>query len=506
VDVENIFPAAAAPTLERFRSWHTQRAGSVYAESVFERRLSELDRIEERLIARIDREQARFASTTLTLTPQAEAEAPGSEAGEMVSMEFMAFRDRSSERSLLQRIIQARSSIERLIKLDSSSGGREVFRQFAYHAGVARPAPGEPGDIAAPEGFGGARTSSGDVGGDAAYPAERNVAALISEVIERSVAEIAGIEAAELALDGGGLELLDARIPGEPLGRGEGDDAAGEKLKSELDEYDRRNREIAKNLAERASGKIRENASKELQAQEAASRTAIDALAGLDNSDKLLKELREAAPPKGGGRMAPEVNLLLASLPPERREVYERLLYHARQGEPGEDGGVRSVSLAELNAEIADATREAAETETRRIEREIRSGTEILRDRIVRTIEQTGQARRDERAVSRVWPRGAPRMLHRREEAPGLPEAGLARPGTAAATLAKELTIRETSTKEEHIGSESIRAVRETQAKSLRDIDDAISKALAGQIRSIESRIYSGVERKLDIERARRGK
>jgi hypothetical protein len=281
-----------------------------------------------------------------------------------------------------------------------------------------------------------------------------------------------------------------------------------ERMRADLDEYDRRNKEIARRLAERAEAAARrETAKAEPQAPASRNRAAVEALAGLENSEKLLRDLRDAGTPRAGGRTTPELTLILSSLPPERREIYERLLLGTPQTTPGEGDGVRSVSIAELNAEIAAAAREAAGAEADRIEREIRDGAEILRDRIERTIDRTERMRRGGQAGGRLPPRETPRLFHRRETQPGLPESGLARPpaGDAVRTNREEM-VRESVTREERIDTEINRIVRETETKSMRDIDAAISRALSGRMRAMESRIYSGVERKLDIERARRGK
>ncbi|MDR2163094.1 MAG: hypothetical protein LBO70_04035 [Clostridiales Family XIII bacterium] len=600
VDVSHVFPVAAGPTLERFRSWHSERVVGVFVERIFERRLSELDRLEEKLLSRIETERAILPPPAMVLREDADSYG---ERSESALTERIEIRDESHYIRMFSHIKKGRSRIERLMKLAGSATGRDMFRQFIKHTDMSETSSREIREVAMIDHSpgGGRAVGDGEASGDL-YRPESNLSELIFDLIERSTAEPIGIEAdggldtdrvAELYLaqlagadeeaEGtlgerlkAGLDEYDrknkeiaeklANKAETPSGEAETEKpqapdverrtaiealagledserllmelretdakekrerpapeltllaqladtdeevgaAIGERLKTDLDEYDRRNKELARKLAESTQDGPRRYTSEGPQPPGSENRMAIEALAGLEDSGKLLKELREADSTEKRERVAPKLTHLLSSLPPERREIYERLLSETQGMAGGEDGVLRPVSLPELNAEILAAVREHTEAGVHSIEKEIKGGVEVLRDHVARTIERTEIPLRGRKAGDSAHPYEAPRLLHRQEGPAGLSADGLARPESAESVRTdREVTIRENIVREEQLGTEINRAVKDMEVKALRDIDSAISRALAGQMRMIESRIYSGVERKLDMERARRGK
>ncbi|MDR2156404.1 MAG: hypothetical protein LBO81_01285, partial [Clostridiales Family XIII bacterium] len=284
VDVAQIFPTATASTLERFRSWHTERIGTVRAERVFERRLSELDRLEERLFARMREERLSVDSSSLTFLVDTRAEITPDESGED---ESSALWRESHYRSMLSRIRQERDHIERLTQLVGSSESADAIEQFLERVRVSDPASRRIEEIA--------RMNLLPLEDRA--PAESSAAAaarlrradgdardFLLEVIERGMSGLSGAEDAGSAETRQEAELYVAR-PEET--EEERDIALEARLKADLDAYDRRNKEIAQQFAERAERARHRSAAGDAQRPDAGKRTAIEALAGLDDSGKL---------------------------------------------------------------------------------------------------------------------------------------------------------------------------------------------------------------------------
>jgi hypothetical protein len=572
VDVSHVFPAAAARTLERFRSWHTERGGSVYAERMFESSLQSLDRLEERILAQISGEIG-YAASPARIMHEGDTEHAVSEDAVAGEPELP---DMGRYFNIFRNIKQERFNIEQLIGLAKSPKGYETIRQILSRAHtseisrtegaktttihyllnelrtvmssggeeggrIGRVGGADTGDepqtelrmpdrddemiraflenVQTTEIFGreipeterihpvpdetrAAKDESGDA--QAAQGTARDMNEIISEAIERGAAEITLIDATEPDR----TEMIAATYNiSETVDDAEAEQTSRENLKATLDEYDRRNKEIAQKLAERAEAMKRDK-TKALQESDVEKRGAREALEGLADTEKFLKDLREAneVTQKSGQPASPELTLLLSSVAPEYREIYERILFDLPGAMQDESSGIRSAGIVDLNADLA-AAREHNAAELQHLEREVRGETEILRERVERTIEREAPTRRTGRAKGYPFPREPVRLRHRQQDESALPDGMMAGQSPVAAERTnREVTVKNIVTHDNVIETEINRAVRDIEAKSARDIENVISKALSEQMRMMESRIYSGVERKLDLERARRGK
>ncbi|MDR1029175.1 MAG: hypothetical protein LBL63_07125 [Clostridiales Family XIII bacterium] len=593
---------AARRALEEIRTRDAERARETYAEHISSYKLSELDRLEERLLTRMAEEGAPFAPTDLTFpetadtttdsggTPEKkpaarrrgrprkdEAPAPQGEtpraskrvrAQDKERMRDTTHTERVSESNrseserveehlrtrtrtdgagvsfvpaervlaggeapggpepggtpvaeeasrratryfdMLSRVSLERREIERSIERIRSMTDKESSRVFTdrilsaemFGRTARETARIEP----AKDRSGAAKAASGEPGGAPIAQSDlRTVDDLLSDAIKRGAEGFALGERAEFP----GIETT------LPIGReesermdGETDEARSERLKAELDAYDRKNKEAARLLAERADRMKREETTPR-GASGAGNRAAAEALGGLDDPERFLKELKEAAPEGRGERVAPqELTLLLSSVAPEYREIYERLLSDMREGEREGAGGIRPVSLPDFNAEIAASAREHSAAEIHHIERELRAETKESIERTERVIERAAPARGARAGEGARIPEPL-HLFHRPAPSPAGAEAAPAPPPAGDVSRTSDVTtVREIVNRDDRIDTEVNRAIREVRVNNMREIDAAIDKALHDRMRMIEGRVYSGVERKLDMERARRGK
>ncbi|MDR1292745.1 MAG: hypothetical protein LBJ91_05055 [Clostridiales Family XIII bacterium] len=478
VDLSRALPDAARITLERLKSHYAERGYATSTERLFESRLAELDAYESSVIRQLVSETERFMPAERLLLAEAEkgrVDARGTKAGSKeYTKAVRAFHEAQSE------IQRERERIERIVRQSAAPGGGEMLRIFTERAQGApareRPYGDVPDMIESVTGFipGGADLSPEEM----IHP--REATALREE--EGTAGE---------AVSGGGAAAAGG------LARG---------LKEEMDAYDRRNKEAARALEERIRS-LRANAA--TPGEDERRRSAREALEALDEPEKLMNALLEGRPDAargGAGARPPALMLLLEAASPGERALYERVINYVQGAGALAGGAVRPVSPPAFNAEITEI-RERDAAEMRHIEREYAERGEFVRERLERVAERERTAPpRGERAYAGHPRRGAP-MVHRQQEQTGLSDEDRARiAAEIGGHTRSEVTTRETILREQMNETEINRAVREAEAKKADDIGEMINRALAVQMNTIAGRVYHQVERRLTMERARRGK
>ncbi|MDR3363785.1 MAG: hypothetical protein LBS91_02365 [Clostridiales Family XIII bacterium] len=548
VELHELLSASAGRTLERMRVWQRETGlRTQQALRVFERRLSALDRREERV-------WERFASSVLahadaaariTDTEQIRTEFHETERGE--SRILSAFR--RFERAI-QKVVRERREIETVTRKAAAMRG-DAF--FALLSSVYEGAP--QGESAARTAERTLRLLSERVlrtegGGEdeAISPAERHFLSVLAqeggggafgetpvlpmpqESRPDTPEAAAGTDAiAEIA------EALREYLPKPPLqrpgaaagaerllaageaadvpqaeGAGQAADAEGaplqrRDLKETLDEYDRRNKEAAQRITERAL-RVRDGSG---DGPAGGSGRGPEAGAP-DEADILIRNLIEEARVRGRDLpLPPELILLLAEAEPQRREVYEKALLYIRDPERAqEEEKIRRLSIPEFNTE-AERVRDRAQAEMQHLEAEERTVRETILKETERTIERTQQGAMAKHArPAAPWPAGPAPRFHRQSDPWGEPPGASAEAAAAEAAprMEQEVHRQETVVREAFSETEVNRVVRETQARSAEEIADLLNHALSQQIGAISSRVYTQVERRLRLERARRGK
>jgi hypothetical protein len=353
------------------------------------------------------------------------------------------------------------------------------------------------------------RTAGEDVSGLPAGRTQADAALTeIAEVLLRSGEEAAeAAAAAGVAIgieDTGGVSVRMTGVEQQPETMSE-----DERFKAELDAVDRRNKEAAQRLKERADELKKEVPPPKPAEDTRSRRTAQDALLILNDPGKLSELLQEdSQAARDGDRIQPaELTLLLSELSPEYRTFYEQLLADIN-GSPYEgESGIKKASLPDFNETVRAAQREREITEMQHTERELLRVSEQLTEQTIRTTFRTDQSakifgqRPYEDRPAQV------RLLHKEQIFTDMPPADVQQTAEVQGEqIQRQVTIEDHIYESREIETEINRVVKEAQAQSASEISSMIDRALAAQLGTISGQVYSNVERRLDMERSRRGK
>ena len=281
----------------------------------------------------------------------------------------------------------------------------------------------------------------------------------------------------------------------------EAEELAPEVLEEAIREIDRQNRAILKSLPPES----RKSEPTPLPAPDFR-RTLKDSLRALSEPEALLREITEKRRAEESAPLAltHREEMLLRQLPPEERKVYEAVLAYGKDPEGALAQGVlRPGSLGELYGAIRQAERPAAElTHPAAAEAE---ETERITERVETVLEQIlGPLPRRERRTEAHTPPPAVKIIHK----------------TAPEELSEEerterqrtLTTVQTDSRHEEVRRHEERQVDVTRqertlvSETAEDITALVNRTLAGQMRSISDQVYRQMEKRLQMERNRRGR
>lgn len=276
---------------------------------------------------------------------------------------------------------------------------------------------------------------------------------------------------------------------------------APEALEEALREIDRQNRTILKSLPPES----RESEPTPLPALDFR-RTLKDSLRALSEPESLLRELvekrqaEESAPPA----LTHREEMLLRRLPPEERRVYEAVLAYEKDPEGALAQGVlRPGSLGELYGAIRQTERPAAElTHPAAAEAE---ETERITERVETVLEQIlGPLPRRERRTETRTPPPAVKIVHKTapEEITEEERAKRQQTRTTVETDSRRQEVRRHEERQVDVTRQERTLVSETAE----DITALVNRTLAGQMRSISDQVYRQMEKRLQMERSRRGR
>jgi hypothetical protein len=507
VDLINALPTASAPTLERVRELYIQDRDVIHAQHLFESRLTSLDYSEETLIKNLADAVPDYVPADRILLSSESDEDGGAIAYGAESLPGILI-GAADIRKTFSEILRERTHIEHIIDRSRVHDSDTLInlltdRIYEAHATpverraeVALVFPeSEEAEVLAPEGTPEALQRS---------RAETDAAITeISEVIRQN-------EEAKEALGRGAFDSADvADTAGARMDYLEPEVEEidpDEKLKAELDAVDKRNKEAAQKLVERAQELRKELEDKKPVDDVDLRRTAQDALSILNDPGKLAELLQEDSSAARDEKMQPsELTLLLSDLSPEYRTFYERLL--SDFSEANEDINIRMANLPDFNAEAAAIQKERTIIEMQHAESERIKEAELLTEQTIHTIDRTADStKRSMRGVYEDRPASV-RLLHREQIYTDMPLTDNQRPAaTAVEKEQRQVTTTERVIESHEIETEINRVVHEAQTQSTQEISSMIDRALAAQLGTISGQVYSHVERRLDMERSRRGK
>ena len=276
---------------------------------------------------------------------------------------------------------------------------------------------------------------------------------------------------------------------------------APQALEEALREIDRQNRTILKSLPPES----RKSGPAPLPAPDFR-RTLKESLRALSEPEALLREIaekrraEESAPPA----LTHREEMLLRQLPPEERRVYEAVLAYGKDPEGALAQGVlRPGSLGELYGAVRRAERPAAElTHPAAAEAE---ETERITERVETVLEQLlGPLPRRERRTEARTPPPAVKIVHKSAPEELSEEERTTRQRTLATVQTD--SRREEVRRHEERQVDVTRQERTLASETAEDVAALVNRTLAGQMRSISDQVYRQMEKRLQMERSRRGR
>jgi len=281
--------------------------------------------------------------------------------------------------------------------------------------------------------------------------------------------------------------------------------ASMELLRTRLDEINRKNRETYERIQILQSEQLRGRAPRPDR-----KRLREDALRAIGEPEQVLMEaLTAPEPPSMEHRHPPAVEAILSQMDETTRHVYETALLYQENPQAAMDRGLfRPGNAGAFNADVARVSRpepeqlqhpvppETPETEDMPAVPARESG-ELLE----RFLERPG-ARQEEFSWSRL-PRT--RTVFRQAE-PDITEELLERLEQQRTQSVRTVEQKQETTNRSVSQTEINNIRQELVSRTTEDITEVINRAMARQLGSITDRVYNQIERRLESERARRGR
>jgi hypothetical protein len=332
-----------------------------------------------------------------------------------------------------------------------------------------------------------------------------NISNIIQNISKTAGFESAGAEQEEMQLSAiaGHLEQQAAHSVQPEEARNEGLPQAqtAQSMKAQLDEFDRRNKEKAQELTEKINNFARPEAAKPDSAK-----VIADSLKALENPAQALSEIfNSEAEFKHPSALLPEEEIALSVADEATRIIYESIIKQRQNPDisgAAQDAGAR---IQAFNAEIQEIEK-TRQTEIIHHAEKLREETETVFNNTNTIIEQY---RTNREAAPLKLPgvfRSPALTIHKAEQQAGIPEE-----------LIEQLIHKKTETRHETVNIEKTvnksltetevnTLIKEQTAKSTEDITALVNSTIARQLGTISERVYSNMERRLSLERARRGK
>lgn len=274
-----------------------------------------------------------------------------------------------------------------------------------------------------------------------------------------------------------------------------------ETLKKQLDELNLRNKE----LYERYQAERLESIRERLTVPDR-KRAFADALRAIGEPEQVIAEFMAAPAPAELEHKRPQiVETLLSRMDEKTRQIMESvLLYQENPQAALERGLLRPAGVGVFNADAAAAAQAREAVELTHPSPEQEEGPEA-------ETAQTGvlERYRESRTVIEepvTWSRlpKAPTVFRQTET--GFSEEFLERLESRRTQDVRKVEETETVTKETVTQTEVNNLRQELVRSTTEDITELVNRAIARQIGSLTDRVYSQMERRLETERARRGR
>ena len=275
-------------------------------------------------------------------------------------------------------------------------------------------------------------------------------------------------------------------------------------LREQLDEIDRLNRE----RLERAQRvRLEESVRQRVEAPRPdAGRVITDALRALDHPEEVLREvLDQSVPEKNHLQLSPDARALLSQADEPTRRMLEAVMQYEAHPEQGLPEQLHTASLTSFNASVAQAKQPvepvdivlAAEPDAVQQHLVHQAAKEVTRH-------MQSQAARTSGFGSAEPP--PLHFVHKVEQQNAVDEELLEKLEQQRQTV-RQLEQTQVTEQHERLETQQIEQTqRRTIERTSEDVTELINRTLARQLGTISDKVYSQMEKRLRMERARRGR
>ena len=231
------------------------------------------------------------------------------------------------------------------------------------------------------------------------------------------------------------------------------------------------------------------------------------ALKSIDNPQQVIEELLKTKKTgkKETGASAPTVNAILSQADDVTRKIYETVMaYEKNPNEALKNGVIKQVGASAFNMDIQNLEHKN-ETQVTYTILEQNFDEKILDVSTMNITDRVAKISQPQERVSqgKVYPRQ--QFVHKRTESLISNEL-IEELDRQQAQQHKKIESNETITNESVKKTEVNNITNEVINKNMQDITEVINRTLARQIGDISDKVFSQMERKLQMERARRGR
>ena len=275
-------------------------------------------------------------------------------------------------------------------------------------------------------------------------------------------------------------------------------------LREQLDEIDRMNRERLER-AQRA--RVEESVRQRVEAPKPdAGRVITDALRALDHPEEVLREvLSQPAAEKPRLQLSPDARALLSQADEPTRRMLEAVMQYEANPEAGLPPQIHAPSLSAFNADVAEA-----EPQPETAEPVLAAEPTAAQQALLREAAQEVTRRTLPQAVQRTASGTAEppplHFVHKVEQQRAVDEELLEKLEQQRQTVRQ---TEQTQVTEQHERLET-QQIEQTQRRMIErtseDVTELINRTLARQLGTISDKVYSQMEKRLRMERARRGR
>lgn len=290
-------------------------------------------------------------------------------------------------------------------------------------------------------------------------------------------------------------------VPPVSLTPAEAEEQAPEALIRQLERIDRHNRTLLQTVQQDLAGReptpLREPD---------LTRTMQDALRAMEDPERILREVyrSDQQTPTVHRVFSPQEEALLRQAPPEERALYEAVLTYQKDPAAAlQQGLLRPENLGSFLAQLQKAERTTAPLE--HVEREMdaptaQAGGQTVLERFYQTPQQ-----RVRQAEAPEAPPPAVKFVHKQAQ-PDVTEELLEQLQQQRSQRTVLTDSREQVTRTEQHQVDVNQIERKVVTQTTEDITELVNRTLAQQMRSISDQVYRQMEKRLQLERSRRGR